>query len=49
MNLNRKNSIISQKVTNIIIDIKFVLIMFQDTNRCNPPTVNPNTVMNGTV
>jgi len=31
----------SQKLTNISIGIEFVLIMFQDINRCNPPTVNP--------
>jgi len=41
VNVNRNTSIMSQSVTNIIIGIEFVLIMFQDTNRCNPPTVNP--------
>jgi len=41
VNVNRKNSVMSQKVTNIIIGIEFVLIMFQATNRYNPPTVNP--------
>jgi len=41
VNENRKNLILSQKVTNTIIGIEFVLIMFQATNRRNPPTVNP--------
>jgi len=41
VNVNRNTSIMSQSVTNIIIGIEFVLIMFQDTNRCNPPNVNP--------
>jgi len=41
VNVNRKNLIMSQNVTNISVGIEFVLIMFQDTNRCNPPTVNP--------